>query len=52
MSARRFSVTELPTHYYADASHPLKEGRREMAEERGESKSFQAWMRESSGGAE
>ena len=40
-----YSVPDLPTEYYADASHPLKEGYAKIAEELFEDESFQRWMR-------
>ena len=52
LQVSHFSVPALPSQDYADASHPLKEGYREMAEELRESKPFQEWIKQSSGGAE
>jgi len=47
-----FTAPDLPSAYYADASHPLKEGYREMAQKLCEAKSFQAWLNPAGGGAE
>jgi len=41
---RHYSVPDLPSEYYADASHPLKEGYLIIAEELLKDKSFQQWM--------
>lgn len=39
-----WSVPELPSEYYADASHPLGEGYAVIAEELFETESFREWM--------
>ena len=41
-----YSVLNLPSKYYADASHPLKEGYIKIAEELFENESFRKWMKE------
>ena len=38
------SIPELPSEYYADASHPLREGYAQIAQELSETESFQKWM--------
>ena len=38
------SFSNLPSEYYADASHPLKEGYRRMAEEMLDAESFRKWL--------
>jgi len=38
------SASNLPSEYYADASHPLKEGYARIAEELFMTESFQKWM--------
>ena len=38
------SLSDLPSEYYADASHPLKEGYAMIAEELFEANSFQRWL--------
>ncbi len=43
------SLSDLPGEYYADASHPLKEGYAMIAEELFETESFRKWMRDSKG---
>lgn len=40
-----YSVPDLPGEFYADASHPLKEGYAKIAKELLENKSFQKWMK-------
>jgi len=44
------SVRELPSRYYADASHPLKEGYSCIAKELFQSDSFREWLKASDGG--
>jgi len=39
------SLSDLPSEYYADASHPLKEGYAKIAEELFEIESFRKWIR-------
>jgi hypothetical protein len=39
------SISDLPSEYYADASHPLKEGYAKIAEELFETESFRIWMK-------
>jgi len=39
------SPSDLPSEYYADASHPLKEGYARIAEELFEMESFRKWVR-------
>jgi lysophospholipase L1-like esterase len=39
------SISDLPSEYYADASHPLKEGYAKIAEELLETESFRIWMK-------
>ncbi len=41
------AVSNLPSEYYADASHPLKEGYAKIAEELLETESFREWMKKS-----
>jgi len=38
------SLSDLPSEYYADASHPLKEGYAKIAEELFEAESFREWV--------
>ncbi len=38
------SLSDLPSEYYADASHPLKEGYAQIAEELFEAESFKKWV--------
>ena len=38
------SISDLPSEYYADASHPLKEGYAKIAEELFETESFRKWL--------
>jgi len=38
------SISDLPSEYYADASHPLKEGYAIIAKELIETKSFRNWL--------
>jgi len=40
-----YSVPALPSEYYSDASHPLKEGYRIISEELFKNPSFQKWLR-------
>jgi len=39
------SVSDLPSEYYADASHPLKEGYAKIAEDLFKTESFREWMK-------
>jgi len=39
-----YSVPDLPSEYYADGSHPLKEGYAKIAEELFEMESFRKWI--------
>ena len=41
-----FSVPDMPSDYYADASHPLKEGYVQIAKELLQDERFQKWMQE------
>ena len=45
-----FSVPDLPSRHYADASHPLKEGYVQIAGALFQDESFQQWMGEYRGG--
>ena len=44
-----YLVPDLPSRYYADASHPLKDGYRKIAEGLFETELFQQWMKGSDG---